>query len=172
MNSAELHKHFSNLRNGDKESFALIYNDMKKPVFTVIYRILESKELAEDVTHDVFIKLFVSPPDSSITNPRAWIFTCARNLAIDTLRKQPCCDIEDIEAEAKDEFSDMLKRIDMESAIAKLSLEEREILTLHINADLTLSETSKITGLSLPAVYRRYSKALKNLRKLMNGDIS
>ena len=88
MNSAELHKLFSSVREGDKESFALIYNDMKKPVFTVAYRILNSRELAEDVTHDVFVKLFVSPPDRSVTNPRAWVFTCTRNMAIDILRRR------------------------------------------------------------------------------------
>ena len=126
MDSAELHKHFSDIRCGDKEAFALIYNDMKKPVFTVIYRILESQELAEDITHDVFLKLFISPPASSITNPRAWIFKCARNLAIDTLRKKTCCSLDEITAEAKDEFSDLETKIDVETALAKLTLEERE----------------------------------------------
>ena len=170
MNSAELHKLFSSVREGDKESFALIYNDMKKPVFTVAYRILNSRELAEDVTHDVFVKLFVSPPDISVTNPRAWVFTCTRNMAIDILRKTQCRDLDEVTSEAKDDFSDLETRIDVESAISKLSLEEREIVTLHVNAGLTLSETAKITGLSLPAVYRRYSKALKILRKFMNGE--
>ena len=97
MSETYLKEYFSRVQQGDKEAFAHIYNELKQPVFTIVCRIVQSKEIAEDVTHDVFVKLFVSPPDSSVRNPRAWIFQIARNLAIDALRKGQCIDIDDVD---------------------------------------------------------------------------
>jgi len=46
---------------------------------------------------------------------------------------------------------------------------EREIVTLHLNFDMNFSEIAKITGLSMSASYRKYSKAVKALRKMLDG---
>lgn len=169
MFEADLKECFSRMQNGDKEAFAQIYTMLKQPVFTIVRRILQNTELAEDVTQDIFVKLFVSPPDSSIRNLRAWIFQIARNLAIDTLRKQQRSESCQAEAFTEDEISSFIVRRDMESAICKLPWDEREILTLHINADLPFHEIAHIVGLSLPATYRKYRKAIKTLQKLLDG---
>jgi len=168
---AEMHlkEYFSRVQNGDKEAFAQIYNELKKPVFTIACRIVQSKELAEDVTQDIFVKLFVSPPDPSIKNLRAWIFRMTRNLAIDALRKKQGIDIDDVELVAEDEMSNVLMRMDIESAINRLPCAEREILSLHINAELHFYEIAHILGVSVPAVYRKYRKAIKTLQKLLDG---
>ena len=47
--------------------------------------------------------------------------------------------------------------------------DEREVLTLHINAELHFNEIAHIVGLSLPATYRKYRKAIKTLRELLGG---
>lgn len=169
MFEMNLKEYFSRVQNGDKEAFAYIYNELKQPVFTIACRIVQSKEIAEDVTQDVFVKLFVSPPDSSIKNPRAWIFQMTRNLAIDALRKKRSIDINDVELVADDEISTVIMRWDIESAINRLPRDEREVLSLHINADLHFNEISHIVGLSLPATYRKYRKAIKTLRELLGG---
>ena len=157
------------VRNGDKDAFAQIYNELKQPVFTLVYRIVQSRETAEDVTQDIFVKLFISPPNASVQNPRAWIFQIARNAAIDTLRKTQALDLDDRELAAEDALNAVLLRWDIESAISKLSREEREILSLHINAELRFHEISRIVGLSLSATYRKYRKALKTLQEYLNG---
>lgn len=83
----ELKEYFSKMRDGDKEAFAHIYNELKSPVFTVSFRIVQSREAAEDITHDVFVKLYTSPPDSNVKNLKAWVFQMTRNLSLDALRK-------------------------------------------------------------------------------------
>ena len=169
MFETDLKEYFSRVQNGDKDAFAQIYNELKQPVFTIACRIVQSKEIAEDVTQDVFVKLFISPPDSSIRNPRAWIFQMARNLAIDALRKKQSIDLDDVELAVEDEISGVIMRWDIESAISRLPRDEREVLTLHINAELYFNEIAHIVGLSLPATYRKYRKAIKTLRELLGG---
>ena len=167
MNKTDLSEYFELLRKGDKQAFAEIFSELKVPVYTIICRIVQSQHLAEDVTQDVFVKLFVSPPEPSVKNPRAWIFRMARNSAIDALRKKQSSDIDGCSPAADDEISGMIARWDMESAIGRLPQDEREILSLHINAELGFGEIANIVGLSLPAVYRRYRKALRSLREFL-----
>ena len=169
MYKMNLNEYFSAVRNGDKEAFAQIYDELEKPVFTIVSRIVQSKEIAEDVTQDVFVKLFVSPPDSSVRNPRAWIFQIARNAAIDALRKGQCIDIDDVDIADDEKLSGYIVRWDIESAIKRLPRIEREILSLHLNAELSFVEISRIVGLSLPTTYRKYRKAINTLRELLGG---
>ena len=165
----ELKDYFSMLQSGDKNAFINIYNELKTPVFTIACRIVQSREVAEDITHDVFVKLYTSPPDSTVNNPRAWVFQMARNLSIDALRRKTCDDIDGVELAAADELDGTLTRIDIEKAIGRLELDERDILSLHLVCDLGFVEISRIVGMSLPAVYRRYRKAIKSVRDYMNG---
>ncbi|MBE6540899.1 MAG: RNA polymerase sigma factor [Ruminococcaceae bacterium] len=167
----DLNECFSRLRDGDKEAFTIIYEELKRPVFTVACRIVQSKETAEDITHDVFVKIYLSPPDRSVRNPRAWVFQMARNLAIDALRKKKTDDIDLVDIAQEDLIDKAVLSWDVESAISHLPQIEREIISLHITGGLSFSCISRITGLSLPSVYRRYRKALGTLKCLLDGGI-
>ncbi len=169
MNENELHAAFALVRDGDKDEFAHLYSEMKTPVFTVISRIVRSRAMAEDITQEVFVKLYVSPPPPSIKHLRAWIFKMARNLAIDALRKKEAVDLEDAQDLSDDSGDGIAARMDIEAAIAALSCTERQIVTLHLNGGLTFSDIAAIVGVSLPAVYRKYRKAIQSLREKLNG---
>ena len=169
MFETDLKEYFSRVQNGDKDAFAQIYNELKQPVFTIVCRIVRSKEIAEDVTQDVFVKLFVSPPDSSVRNPRAWIFQMTRNLAIDALRKGQCMDIDDVDIAEVDQLDGFLLHWDIEAAMRSLPCAEREILSFRLNVELTFLEISRIVELSLPATYRKYRKAIHTLRERLGG---
>ena len=168
MNNEQLRILFAKIRNKDKEAFTTVYNEMKIPVFTVIYRIVNNKEIAEDITQEVFVRLFVSPPDPSVKNIRAWIFTLARNLSIDSTRKTQATSIDDVNA-IFDDSENILLRLSLDDAMQKLSLIERETVVLHLNAGLKFKEIASIVNLSLSATYRTYKKALKKLRTLLSG---
>lgn len=157
------------VRDGDKNAFAQLYYELKQPVFVIISRIVRSEAMAEDVTQDVFVKLYASPPDPSVKNPRAWIFRMARNLAIDTLRKQRDTELDDVDLPGADPAEGIDTRLDLEAAIRRLPRSEREILALHLNAELPFREIAQIVGLTVPAAYRKYRKALKALRNMLNG---
>ena len=168
MNNEQLKILFAKIRNKDKEAFTTVYNEMKTPVFTVIYRIVNNKEIVEDITQEVFVRLFVSTPDPSVKNIRAWIFTLARNLAIDSMRKTQTTNIDDIDIISDDEENFLLK-LSLDDAMQKLSLIERETVVLHLNAGLKFKEIASILSLSLSATYRTYKRALKKLRTLLSG---
>lgn len=169
MAEINLQELFARMREGDSASFVSVYQELKQPVYTICYRITQSKETAEDVTHDVFVKLFCSPPDASVKNIRAWIFRMARNLSIDALRKKMPIAEQDEQSSVVESYDHIHLRMDIETALRKLPRDEREILALHLNADLRFQEIAKIVNLSMPATYRKYRKALKSIQTELNG---
>jgi RNA polymerase sigma factor (sigma-70 family) len=74
---------------GDRGAFAAIYERYFDQVFDLASRLLQDRDAAADVAQDTFMKLLggsgVRPPQASA---RAWLFTIARNAAIDELRKR------------------------------------------------------------------------------------
>ena len=50
MNETDLQKAFDKIRNGDREAFTLLYSDLGQPIYTIICRIVQSRETAEDIT--------------------------------------------------------------------------------------------------------------------------
>lgn len=163
----DIEEMFYRLRNGDKEAFADIYRSLRVPLYTLILRIVNNRETADDIMQELFMRLYSSPPDSTVRNCRAWVFASARNLAIDYIRKHCCEEKNTTEACTCPDTS--AERLDIERAIAMLSQEQREVLSLHLNAGFTFSEISRITGSTLSSVYRRYRSAIKALRKELNG---
>ena len=95
----------------------------------------------------------------------------ARNAAIDALRTKQCIHPDDVSFVAEDEIGNSIQRWDIESAIGRLPCDERDILVLRLNADLPFREIAPIVGLSLPATYRKYRKAIKTLRELLDGGV-
>ena len=169
MKNEAMHNCITDLRRGDREAFAELYRELKTPVYTIIYRIVYDRAQAEDVMQEVFLRLFRSPPDPGVQNLRAWIFRMARNLAIDCRRKP-------IHAEITDELEDtvhpkadaIVLRLDIEAALRALSSEDREIVTLHLNAGLKFREIAEIVSKPLGTVLWRYRKAIGDLRKMMS----
>ena len=167
MDVSELRECIERTRMGDKEAFSCLYDELSCPVYTVARRIVHSREIAEDITQEVFVRLYVSPPPPSIENPRAWIFRMARNLAIDAWRKKQSADIDDVQLEEEDVADAVALRLDTEAAIGCLPTVERQILSLHLDCEMPFREIAPIVEMSLPAVYRRYRKAIKILQKLL-----
>lgn len=169
MEDQKLAALFASIRAGDAEAFVAFYEAYKKPVYTVLWRIVGSKETAEDLTHDLFVKLLMNPPAPTVKKIRAYVFKMARNLALNALRSNRYSDMESCQSYRVEDFSEINLRLDLNTAILGLSDSERQVLALHLNAELTFLEISKIMELSLPATYRIYKSALKMLRNTLDG---
>ena len=169
MDNERLQEYFGMVRRGDTEAFAAIYTDLKTPVYTVIYRIVGYRESAEDVMQELFLCLFRQPPDPSVKNMRAYIFRAAHNMALDRLRRDRHVSLDGLAEDsiAPTEARELDTRLDIDAAMRRLTDEERRVITLRINAELTLAETAKIMGKSVASVHRTYNRALDALKQLL-----
>lgn len=172
MSNEELTKKLIALRSGDRAAFEEIYNRLKTPMYTLILRIVRDKGSAEDILQEVFIKLYRSPPEPSIKNPRAYLFQMARNLAIDCVRKQPpFAGLEDIENLVYLPAEDFSIKMDIDRAMKALPLQECQIVSLHLNGELKFKEIAKMMGIPLGTVLWKYQKAVGRLRSILSGGV-
>ena len=88
MRNNEFESKFALMLTGDEEAFTYVYNETKKPVYTIINRIVNNRCESEDIMQDLFLRLISKKDLDKVKNPRAYIFMMARNMAIDSLRKE------------------------------------------------------------------------------------
>jgi len=74
---------------GSDWSFERIYDQYKTPIFNFIFHLVGSRELADDLTQDTFLKVYKALPrmDANL-KLSAWIYRIATNTAYDALRRR------------------------------------------------------------------------------------
>ena len=133
MTDTQLRSQLKLLQKGDMDAFEQLYNDLNRPLFTVILRIVNDRSTAEDILQETFIKLYQSPPSPTVRNPRAYLFQMARNLAIDSTRVQhPSVPLEDLEFRPARE-SDLHLAMDVSAALSHLPQTQRQVVSLHLD---------------------------------------
>lgn len=167
MENEELRACLARLRCGEEAALEEIFLALQKPVYAVVRRVVQDARTAEEVTQDVFLRLWQSPPDEAVTRPRAWVFCVAHNLAVDALRALPPEATELPDTLRTQEQTEL--RLDLEMALARLSPCEREIVSLHLNAGLRFREIAQAMELPLGTALWRYSRALGRLRVELDG---
>ncbi len=101
---------------------------------------------------------------------RAWLYTIARNTALDELRRrarQAQPGLEEAAADGPDEggLPQLAQRRELLDAMRRLPARDREILALRYWADLPAGEIAALTGLSASNVTTCAHRALAQLRK-------
>ena len=100
----------------------------------------------------------------------AWLLTIARNAALSRLRlRQRTAPLEEVDWEPTVTDED---RLVLESLLAGLGEQERQIVALHAVAGLKHREIGELLGLPLATVLSKYSRALKKLRAYLREEVA
>jgi RNA polymerase sigma-70 factor, ECF subfamily len=75
---------------GNKEALAILYDRHASLIYSVLVQKLADFTEAQDIVHDVFLKLHLKSHlyNPTLGSPVAWLLTVARNTATDRLRRQ------------------------------------------------------------------------------------
>ena len=164
---------------GKSEQFEHILNRYSGQVFNLIAHIVPCKEDAEELTQDVFIKVFRQllsfKKESSFST---WIYRIATNTALSAARKRKHDTLhlddavypnipDDIIDEALDNDSEeQLQRLS--DAIEMLSADERALITLYYMNEKPVAEVASILGLTVSNVKIKLLRTRKKLYLIMN----
>ena len=164
---------------GKSEQFENILNRYSGQVFNLIAHIVPCKEDAEELTQDVFIKVFRQlssfKEESSFST---WLYRIATNTALSAARKKKHATINiednahgDIPDELLDEALDndseeQLQRLS--EAIDRLDAEERALITLYYMNERPIEEVATIMGLTQSNVKTKLYRTRKKLYLLLN----
>jgi RNA polymerase sigma-70 factor (ECF subfamily) len=138
---------------GDRQAFERVYRTHAAKVFSLCLRMLGDRALAEEVTQDVFVRVWEKLPgfrgDSSFGT---WLHRVAVNVV---LTRRKAAGIRDGRT-ADDEALDMAparsdsvgERLDLEGAIAQLPRGARTVFVLHDVQGFTHEEIGEQLGIS------------------------
>jgi RNA polymerase sigma-70 factor, ECF subfamily len=158
---------------GNTEAFGVLYDRYLDKIYRFVYYKTFSKEMAEDITSDVFHKALqkIGSFDSEKGTFSAWLYRIARNSVIDHYRtNKPEVSIEDVFDIAVDERT--VESLDAISELKKvteyletLNAKQREIITLRIWEELSYKEIAAMVGGSEDSVKMAFSRGIRELRE-------
>ena len=172
---------------GDEQSFGLLLQRYRTPLVNFLYRMVRSREQAEDLAQEVFIRVYRAReeyvPSAKFTT---WLFRIATNLALNSLRDHRHQKLEvsmdaPLIADAEDgdekpfEVADKHPTIEQElveedrkkmirHAIEKLPEKQRAAVLLHKYQELDYAEIAKILTISESALKSLLFRAYETLR--------
>ena len=167
---------FSELASGRISAVEELYDACSRQVFGLAVWRTGSIEDASDVVQELFVKLVQRRGDlSGVANPRAWLLSVARRLAVDVIRRKkrrPSSSLEDCPLLVAAE-NDPGRAIDAARAsrwMATLPSAQREAIYLRHFADCTFQVIGEITHVPTFTAASRYRLGMARLRKRMGGE--
>ncbi len=159
---------------GEQAALAELYRRTRTAVYGLALSYLKHTHDAEDVTQDTFVRVWERIPQYQPRGtPLAWVLTIARNLSLMKLRERG--KTEELEPEAWERIavdSPLVTAEDrqvLQAALAALSDEERQVVTLHAVTGWKHKEIAALLELPLSTVLSKYRRALQKLRAILEG---
>jgi RNA polymerase sigma-70 factor (ECF subfamily) len=185
-------------RMGDARAFEALVQRHRGPVFNFIFRSTGHAARAEDLLQETWLKVIRAAQEYE---PRArfatWLYTIARNLCVDSARKESFLEIVPLEtplrgdgvnqplAESLPDGGPMPDRAAhnaalrplLEQALMSLPKDQREVFVLREYSGIHFKEIAAVVGISENTVKSRMRYALEGLRKRLRelgveGDLA
>ena len=166
--------------NGDTNAFANLVNRHQVYVFTLVVRMIKTKEDAEEIAQDVFIKAYRSLKDfKGESKFTTWLYRIAYRTTLDHIRKnkkrQNTNELLEEITESKLTLTEgPLERLEnleqkeyIKRCIGQLSESEAAIVTLFYFEELSIKEIGKITHLTEDNIKVKLHRSRKKLYDLL-----
>jgi len=170
---------------GDQSAFALLVERYQNYVFTLVLRFSTSREDAEEIAQDVFVKAYRSLADfRGDSKFSTWLFTITRTTCLSFLRKKKLdtqsldnertgLQIENQESDFKaNQVEQKSRHAMLNQAIALLSPDDAQVLNLFYKGDQTLEEIGKIMRMDPNTVKVKLHRARHRLKEKMEKYFS
>ncbi len=157
---------------GSAQDIEALVDEHQNGLIRYAYRLLRSRELAQDMVQDAFVQYLREPLDYGEPRQRAaWLYKVTHNLCIDLVKRESKRgEIYDrLEQSAIVQFpvveilaAERWERL--EQLLQCLSDNQRSVVLLFFQEGLSYKEISKVTGLSMSNVGMLLHRGLKKLR--------
>lgn len=162
---------------GEREAFGALYQRHFQGVYDLVVRMVRDRDLAADVVQSAFIRAWENLQRKKVSgNVRAWLYTIARNNAIDELRRGKrlvsispedpdragALRLTDVDESRLSDPEDVVQDQELVDLVwtsaAALSPQEYSLLDLHLRKDLGAEELAASLGVSRQNLYTRLSR--------------
>ncbi len=167
-------------KRGSGQALERIYIKYERYLITVATGLLNNTHAAEDVLHDFFVSFVKSADRVKLNgNLKAYLATCVANLARNSLKRrqlEPTAldDNDSFESATPEPLLLALQQEETEAlnqALSQLPYEQREVVILHLHANMKFTQIAKLRGTSVNTIRSRYRYGLEKLRSLLNSKV-
>ena len=173
------------VKRGDRQAFEELVNKYKQPVINVIYRSLGDATEAEDLAQNVFVQVYKSADRYRVSAKfTTWLFTIARNLCLNEIRRRSRHPAESIDAPHPDHDDQPRRQFEdaknfsppdallhgeleekIQQALSDLPDGQRVAILLCRQGELSYEEISKVLGCSVSATKSLIHRGRETLKQ-------
>jgi RNA polymerase sigma-70 factor (ECF subfamily) len=169
----------ADIANGDQEAFCRFFHAFKNKIYSFSFSFTQSAEVAEEITQEVFIKVWTSRESlSEIQNMDAWLGTITRNLCFNYLKKRALerkvtnallktQTFTEHNVEQYLSYKDKARQV--AEALDELSPQQRLIFSLNRDKGLKNEEIARQLHLSPNTVKTHMVSALRKIRSFLES---
>ena len=159
-------------------ALGMLYDQYVERIYAYIYHRVGQADLAEDLTGQVFMRMLEAVRNGKgwRTSFSGWLYRIAHNLVIDHYRRKHRAtlvnidDAEPVQAQAGDpvrSVENQYERERLRTALAKLTEEQSQVISLRFLEDLSIAEVAEIMEKTEGAVKALQYRAVLALRRVM-----
>ncbi len=161
----------------NRRDFAALYRATLAPLRRYLTRFLGDPEEARDVAHDAYLRVY--PAEGKVEKPEAYLYTTARRLALNRIKRRRIAPIAGATASpdtAPSPLPGVVQQVmarqelrQLEAAIAQLPAGCRAVLLLRKVEMLSHQEIANRLGIAVSTVEKQHARALRLLRAALDA---
>lgn len=160
-----------------KVQFQNLYQDQADAVYRLCLYKTSSKETAEDLVQEAFVRLWNSMSEGKdIDNPKAFLYQITRNLIIDFYRKKKAVSLENMSEQGFEPSSNDHEQIEHSSEIRimlkvveELDEKYRDIVYMKLVEDMDIGEIAKSLKITTNNATVRLHRGMKYLKEILEN---
>lgn len=167
------------IASGDKQAYAQIVTRFQGSLFGFLGRMSVSQAVAEELAQETFLRAWsdLGQYRPEVAEFSTWLFTIARNLALNELERSMHKHIAPVIADAPEAVCERLQppeelvlrqeQLQLHSALLKLPMTDRSALALAYVQELDMVAIARIEACSVAVIKTRLHRAKEKLRQLL-----
>ena len=155
-----------------KQEFERLFKDSYPHMYRMAFSMVENADDAKDAVHQVFAQVWKAKPQIANDSIRGYLLAAIRNQCLHIQRsRQLQRQLEeelqrDTAASEHEEREDLLQQL-QQVIDDNLTEQDRRVLSLHYDDEMTYEETATVLGISASAVNKHITRSLAKIRQTL-----
>ena len=155
-----------------KQRFERLFKDSYPHMYRMAFSMVEDADDAKDAVNQVFTQMWKGKPDVSDSQVRGYLLVATRNQCLHILRQRELRRQmeEELQREAEESSNDEREELmrELQQVIDdNLTEQDRRVLQLHYDEEMTYQETATVLGISTSAVNKHITRSLAKIRETL-----
>jgi RNA polymerase sigma-70 factor (ECF subfamily) len=153
-----------------KQTFERLFKDSYPHMYRMAFSLVGNAEDAKDAVNQVFAQMWRGKPQVSQDSVRGYLLAATRNQCLHLLRQRQLQrkmeeDLKREAQESRDEEREELLQALQQVIESNLTEQDRCVLQLHYDEEMTYAETASALGISAAAVNKHITRSLFKIRQ-------